>query len=147
MDCVYDKDDIKCMEISAQARNKSRLNELMDYAKLCGYTKIGIANCFSMQKYADKLRLLLEEAGFTVFMLNCRESGLDGCCLSENLAGATCDPVSQAKYLNQCQTNLNINFGLCLGHGLIFQKHSQAEVTTLIVKDFSTGHKSIINFE
>ena len=42
----YTDDDIKRMNISALACNKSRLKELIDFAKLSGYHKLGIANCF-----------------------------------------------------------------------------------------------------
>ena len=48
----YTAEDIKRMNISALACNKSRLKELIDFAKLSGYHKLGIANCFFMQKYA-----------------------------------------------------------------------------------------------
>lgn len=147
MTSTYENDDIYCMKISAKARNKSRIQELIDYAKLCGYTKLGIANCFSMQKYANSLKDILEEADFQVFSKNCKESCLDGKELAPELAGPICDPISQAEYLNECGTELNINLGLCLGHGLLFQKHSKAEVTTVVVKDPITGHRMIVNLE
>lgn len=50
--------------------------------------------------------------------------------------------MSQAEYLNGKGTELNIIVGLCLGHGLLFEKHSAAPVTTFLVKDFATGHKT-----
>lgn len=139
----YQGQDIEYMKISAQARNVSRLQELIDFAKLSGFQKIGIANCFSMEKYAQNLRHILESSGFEVCLCNCRQSGIDACDISPELHGPTCDPLAQAEYLNECQTDFNINFGLCLGHGLIFQKHSIAPVTTLIVKDVATAHKTI----
>ena len=85
---------------------------------------------------------LLEEAGFEVFIINCKESGLKASELNEELHGPSCDPLSQADYLNEKGTELNIIVGLCLGHGLLFEKHSAAPVTTFLVKDFATGHKT-----
>lgn len=40
----YSDEDIKRMNISALACNKSRVKELIDFAKLSGYHKLGIAN-------------------------------------------------------------------------------------------------------
>lgn len=143
----YTTEDIKRMNISALACGKSRLQELIKFAKLSGYHKLGIANCFFMQKYASKLKDILEQEGFEVYSMSCRDSGLDGETISRELKGPSCDPVSQADYLNECGTEFNINVGQCLGHGLIFQKYSKADVTTIIVKDFETHHRSVENFE
>jgi uncharacterized metal-binding protein len=139
----YTDDDKNLMIRAARARNKSRLQELIDYTRLSGYKKIGIANCKGVQPLADRLEALLKDAGFEVYAMNCKQSGLDGAALCPDLAGPSCDPISQAEYLNACNTDFNINVGLCLGHGLLFQKHSRAEVTTFLVKDFATGHKTV----
>lgn len=53
----------------------------------------------------------------------------------------TCNPFMQAEVLNQAQCDLNVNVGLCLGHDMIFARHSQAWVTTLEIKDQSTKHE------
>nr|QIM10769.1 hypothetical protein PlAlph_6610 [uncultured Alphaproteobacteria bacterium] len=143
----YSTDDKQTMLLAAQARNKSRLQELINFAKLSGFTKLGIANCRGVQPYADKLRDLLLEAGFEVFSISCKDSGLNGAEIDEVLSGPSCDPVSQAEYLNACQTELNIEVGLCLGHGLLFSSHSHALVTTFLVKDFATKHKTVENLE
>lgn len=145
MDCIYNDDDKKLMKLAAQAKNKSRLQELIDFAKSAGYHRLGIANCKGVQEYADKLKAILTEQGFEVISVNCKASGFDGCEICTEMAGPCCDPVFQARYLNDRNTNFNINVGLCLGHGLLFQKYSNVEVTTFLVKDFVTGHKSVEN--
>lgn len=141
----YDEIDTKTMVLAAAARNKSHLQELIDFAKISGFKKLGIANCKGVQPYADRLRDILRAAGFEVFAVNCKESGLDAATLSPELKGPSCDPVFQAHYLNQQKTDFNINVGLCLGHGLLFQKHSAVAVTTFLVKDFATKHKTVDN--
>ncbi len=35
---------------------------------------------------------------------------------------------------------MNIIMGLCVGHDMLFNKYSEAPVTTLVVKDRVTGH-------
>lgn len=145
MSCNYNANDKNIMKISAQAKNQSRLQELIDFAKISGFKKLGIANCKGVQEYADKLREILKSEGFDVFAVNCKESGLNACEIYEDMSGPCCDPISQANYLNERKTDFNINVGLCLGHGLLFQKYSDAEVTTFLVKDFATNHRTIEN--
>ena len=136
----YNDEDKKIMKVSAQARNKSRLQELIDFVKISGYRKIGVANCKGVQDLADRFIELLRGQGFEVMAINCKESGLNGCDICDEMKGPCCDPVSQASFLNRQQTDFNINFGLCLGHGLLFQKYSNAPVTTFLVKDFVHNH-------
>lgn len=136
----YNDEDKKIMKVSAQARNKSRLQELIDFVKISGYRKIGVANCKGVQDLADRFIELLRGQGFEVMAINCKESGLNGCDICDEMKGPCCDPVSQAAFLNRQQTDFNINFGLCLGHGLLFQKYSNAPVTTFLVKDFVHNH-------
>lgn len=140
---IEDKEEMKRAHVARVKARKSRLQELVEFIKVSGFQKIGIANCFSMQKYADKLAGILRENGFIVYAVNCKESGLDGCLICEDMKGPCCDPVSQAAYLNESKTELNINVGLCLGHGLLFQKYSHAPVTTFVVKDFAHNHNVV----
>ena len=139
----YNDDDCQIMIQTAKARSKSRLQELIDFAKVSGFQKLGIANCKSVQEYADRLTARLQVEGFEVYAVNCKESGLKGCDISEEIKGACCDPVYQARWLNEKQTDFNINVGLCLGHGLLFEKHSKAAVTTFLVKSFAHNHNIV----
>ena len=139
----YSEEDKKIMQVSQKALNKSRLQELIDFIKISGFRKIGIAHCMSMQKYAERLKEILAGQGIEVYAINCKESGLQGSDICAMMSGACCDPVAQADYLNALHCELNINIGLCLGHGLLFQKYSKAPVTTFVVKDFATQHKSV----
>ncbi len=144
----YSDQEIKEMDIIKNSLNRSRLQELINYAKNSNYKKIGIANCLSMQKYADKLIEILKNEGFEVVSINCKNSGLQNSDLfGEEAKGPSCDPLSQADFLNNEKTDLNINVGLCLGHGILFSKHSNAPTTTFIVKDFATNHNSVSNLE
>lgn len=140
---TYQDEDRAVMLKAAQSKNKSRLQELIDFARVSGFKKLGVANCKGVQVYADKLAEKLRAEGFEVISVNCRESGLDACEICEEMAGSCCDPLSQADFLNQNETDFNINVGLCLGHGLLFQKYSKVEVTTFLVKSFEHNHNII----
>ena len=54
--------------------------------------------------------------------------------------GVFCNPVLQAEILNREGTELNIMVGLCIGHDILFIRHSKADVTPLVVKDRALGH-------
>lgn len=51
-----------------------------------------------------------------------------------------CNPIMQAKILNEQATDLNIVMGLCVGHDSLFYKYSEALTTTLVTKDRVLGH-------
>lgn len=142
---VEDKQEMKNAFQALVKSKRSRLLELIEFLKASGYKKIGIANCLSMQKYAEKLVEILKNEGFDVFSINCKQSGLEASEISPDMKGPSCDPLSQAEYLNEMGTEFNINVGLCLGHGLLFDKYSKAPVTTFIVKDFAHNHNVIEN--
>ena len=130
----YSDNDVKIMMITQASRNQSRLQELVDFMRLSGYKKIGIANCLSKQKETEKLKFILQEYGFDVCTVNCKESGLIGSDVFDGMFGACCDPISQAEFLNVQKCEFNIIVGLCLGHGLIFDKYIKAPSTTILVK-------------
>lgn len=54
-----------------------------------------------------------------------------------------CNPIGQAKLLNQSGTQLNILLGLCVGHDSLFLKYSEAPVTVFAVKDRVLGHNPL----
>ena len=144
----YSNSDKELMLTIKNSLNKSRLQELINFAKNSNFKKIGIANCLSMQKYADRLSEILRENGFDVISINCKNSGLQNADLfGDEAKGPSCDPLSQATYLNKNETDLNNNVGLCLGHGIMFDKYSKAPSTTFIVKDFLTEHHSVDNLK
>ena len=51
-----------------------------------------------------------------------------------------CNPIAQARLLNNAKTDLNLVVGLCIGHDILFLKNAQAPSTVLIVKDRVLGH-------
>ena len=53
---------------------------------------------------------------------------------------AMCNPIAQAKLLNEQHTDFNIEVGLCVGHDSMFYKYSDAMVTTLVAKDRVLAH-------
>ena len=56
---------------------------------------------------------------------------------------AMCNPIMQAKLLNEQGTQFNIALGLCVGHDSLFYKYSDALVTTLVAKDRVLAHNPV----
>jgi uncharacterized metal-binding protein len=51
-----------------------------------------------------------------------------------------CNPIAQARLLEEAGAQLNVLIGLCVGHDSLFFQHSAVPVTVLVVKDRVTGH-------
>ena len=146
---LYSKADIQAMKVAEEARlpGKNRVEEIKNFARLSGIKRIGIANCIGLQREADKLKRLLE-GEFEVYSADCKIGKVTSSELLDNQSrGLSCNPAGQAAYLHENNTGLNISFGLCMGHDLIFNQKSKAPVTTLIVKDREHKHNPFKEFE
>ena len=51
-----------------------------------------------------------------------------------------CNPIMQAKLLNEADTDLNIVMGLCVGHDSLFLKYAKAPCVSLVIKDRVLGN-------
>jgi len=124
-----------------------KMDEIISYAQKSGMKRIGIAYCISLQKEAKKLKLRLAEQ-FEVYSIDCKYGKIpSGELLGTESKMLSCNPAGQAEYLAQNYTELNISFGLCLGHDNIFSQKSKAPVTTLVVKDRKYKNNPYKEFE
>ncbi|TFG11492.1 MAG: DUF1847 domain-containing protein [Promethearchaeota archaeon] len=129
-----------------------RLKDTIEYASRMNYTKIGIAFCVGLLDEAKKIAKILEKAQFKVYSVCCKtgslkktELGIPKEYTMRSKTGFTigwisCNPVAQALLLNDCETDLNLIVGLCVGHDITFTQLSKAPVSTLIAKDRSSPH-------
>lgn len=140
----YAGDELRSMKVSAsvEARyymQKTRLEEIIHYAKELGYKRLGLAFCVGLEKEARIIHKILER-DFEVYSVCCKVSAIDKDeydleKLHPDTFDPTCNPLGQAMLLKDNDTQLNIIVGLCIGHDILFTRHSAAPVTTLIVKD------------
>jgi uncharacterized metal-binding protein len=148
----YEGGDLDSMQASAEIEaryymEKTRIEELILYAQKMGYKKLGIAFCIGLQREAKTIHRILAR-DFEVFSVCCKVCGIDKEDFNlEKLYGkgfeATCNPIGQAKVLNESETDLNIIVGLCIGHDILFTQNSKAPVTTLVVKDRVLAHNPV----
>jgi uncharacterized metal-binding protein len=132
---------------------RPRIKEVIEFGKLLGIKKMGIAFCAGLRNEAFRLTQFLEEQNFEVVSIVCKCGGIDktqlGISEDDKINNvktfeAACNPLLQADLLNQAGTELNLIVGLCLGHDILFTQHSNAPVTTIIVKDRMLGHNPVI---
>ena len=143
-DISYTGSELRSMKVSAavEARyymQKTRLEEMILYAKEMGYKRLGLAFCVGLEREASIIHKILGK-DFDVFSVCCKISAIDKDeygleKLHPDAFDPTCNPIGQAMLLKDKGTQLNIIIGLCIGHDILFTQHSAAPVTTLIVKD------------
>lgn len=134
---LYNDADKRILKLAKDSLNpqNDRVNEIIEYCKLAGIKKIGIAYCTTFTKEAEKLKKTLKNHEFVIYKVNCKYERIPFSNLVSGYKGISCNPAGQAKYLEEKNTELNILMGLCLGHDMIFNSKSKAPVTTLVVKD------------
>lgn len=126
-----------------------RVEEVVQFAKKMGYKRLGIAFCAGLRNEAQILDEILERRGFEVVSVACQVGGMPketiGLTQEQKIGGPNawetmCNPIAQAKLLNEAGTEFNIVVGLCVGHDSLFFKYAEAPTTVLIATDRVFGH-------
>ena len=96
--------------------------------------------------YRPKMERLSDK--FEVFTVDCKYAKIKGSDMLNDatVKGTSCNPVGQADFLAQNNTDLNISFGLCVGHDILFNMKSKVPTTTLVVKDREHKHNPYQEF-
>ncbi len=123
----------------------TRVQEIMEFARKIGAKRIGIANCIGLINEARIFARILRANGFEPYAIICKVAGKTKSSIGipkqcEEIGAAMCNPILQARLLNEAKTDLNVVIGLCVGHDSLFYKYSEAYVTTLVTKDRVTGN-------
>jgi uncharacterized metal-binding protein len=145
----YEGEDLEIMKVASgiEAKyymQKTRLEEILLFTKELGYERIGVAFCIGLEKEAKSFCEIMEKH-LTVESVCCKVCGVEKDTydldkIREESIEIACNPIAQANVLNRAGTQLNIIIGLCLGHDILFNKYSEAPVTTFIVKDRVLAH-------
>lgn len=126
---------------------KTRLEEIILFAKKMKFKRMGLAFCIGFQREAHTVARVLERH-FEVESTCCKVCGLPKSRfglrqIRKKPFEASCNPIGQAAVLNRAGTELNVILGLCVGHDTLFTRHSNAPVTTLAVKDRVLAHNPL----
>jgi len=126
----------------------TRVEEVLAFARRIGARRIGLATCVGLIEETRIFSRILKNNGFEPYAALCKIGSVDKCetgipddlkLRPGNFEGA-CNPLLQARALEEWGTELNVVIGLCVGHDALFTRHSKALVTTLIVKDRVLAH-------
>ncbi|AJF07996.1 hypothetical protein GSUB_09530 [Geoalkalibacter subterraneus] len=129
----------------------TRVEDTIALIKLMGWKKIGIATCIGLLEESNRLCDILNAQGLEPFSVCCKAGRIDklelGLTEENKVRPGTfepaCNPIAQAKMLNQVGTDMNLIVGLCVGHDMLFSKYSEAPASTLVAKDRVTGHNPV----
>lgn len=162
----YDKPDVKdfarqasvqefeCYETLPDGRRTKnpRISELVEFARKCGYRKLGLAFCGGLASEALTLTQILENKGFEVVSVRCKVGASPkekiGIRPQEKIRGpesweSACNPIVQAEILNSEDVDLAVMLGLCIGHDTLFIRYCRVPMTVIAVKDRVTGHNPL----
>jgi uncharacterized metal-binding protein len=125
-----------------RAGTLSRLQETIAFAKKMNYKRIGLAYCYGMEKHVTQIVEILRENKLNVRAVSCTVGGIPQNEVNPESAFCTlsCNPIGQARQLNNENVDLVVMIGLCLGHDILFQREVKADCTTLVVKDRVFNH-------
>jgi uncharacterized metal-binding protein len=130
---------------------KTRVEEIIEFAKKLGYRKLGVAFCAGLFAEGNTFVRILEKHGFEVVSVCCKVGGVPkeflGLGDDEKVRVGTyetmCNPITQAEVLNEAGTDFNVLVGLCVGHDSLFLKNAKALTTVLVTKDRVLGHNPV----
>lgn len=130
---------------------KPRILEIIEFARRMAYRRLGLAFCIGLRREAREVEKLLASNGFEVVSSLCKIGRTSKEAIGVRhdqqirIGGfeSMCNPIAQARVLNESQTQFNVLMGLCVGHDSLFFKYSQAPCTVFAVKDRLLGHNPL----
>lgn len=131
---------------------KTRVEETIEFIKRTGAKKVGIATCVGLIPEARLFTKILDKEGIEYYTVGCKIGAIDKGQIGipddkklnkGNGHESMCNPILQAKILNEQKTDFNVMIGLCVGHDSLFLKHVEAPTTVLIVKDRVLCHNPV----
>ncbi len=92
---------------------KTRVEEIMDFARKCGFKKLGVAFCIGLKREMAVLNKILTANGFMVEAVICKNGSIPkeylGLKEQDKVRPGTyepmCNPIGQAYFLNKAKLN------------------------------------------
>ncbi len=130
----------------------SRLKDTVELCKHMNYKKIGVAFCRGLSSEAKVVCDVFRKHNFETVSIICKVGGIakekvgidPGMKVrDEDVFEPICNPILQAKLMNEQKTDFNVIVGLCVGHDSLFTKYSDALCSTLIAKDRALANNPV----
>lgn len=125
-----------------RAGTLSRIEEIVEFARLMNYKRLGLAYCYGMEQHAKAIESILTEKGFVVSAVSCSIGGLKQSEVNTTscIHKVSCNPLGQAEQLNAENVDLTLVIGICMGHDILLNRNLNMDFTTLVVKDRKFNH-------
>ncbi|MFC1532911.1 DUF1847 domain-containing protein [Thermodesulfobacteriota bacterium] len=130
----------------------TRIERTVEYARLRGFKKLGLAFCVGLSKEAEMLTNHFINEGFEMVAVSCMCGAISSDDINlpeedkvapEGKRQAMCNPITQAYVLNHEKCDFNVILGLCVGDDTLFIEHSEAPVTVVAAKDRDLAHNPL----
>lgn len=130
---------------------KPRIQETIEFAQKMKFKRICLIFCVGMRKEAEIIHQIFSVNGFETISVMCKAGAISkeeiGLLREQQIDPssfeAMCNPILQALTANHHQAELNVLFGLCVGHDALFLKYAKAYSTVLASKDRLLAHNPL----
>ena len=149
---LYQGIDLDIMKAAACTEGRfynelTRLQESVEFAKLMGVKKVGIAFCIGLNQEVKLIAKYFEKF-FDVYTVCCKVCGtpketLELEQINEGKRESMCNPIMQAKVLADKEVDMCFTVGLCVGHDMLFTKATKVPVSCLVAKDRVLAHNPL----
>lgn len=149
---AYVEEKLQIMQAAActEARfynELTRMEETVEFCKLMGYQKIGMAFCIGLNQEAKLIEEYFSKF-FEVYSVCCKVCGVEKELLGleqikEGSRETMCNPLMQARVLKEKEIDFAVTVGLCVGHDSLFTMGCEAPVSCLVAKDRVLAHNPL----
>jgi uncharacterized metal-binding protein len=130
---------------------KPRIQETVEFARRMKFRRICLIFCIGMRREAEIIHEIFTANGFEAISVMCKAGGISkeeigllrGQQIDPSSFEAMCNPILQALAANHHGSELNVLFGLCVGHDALFLKYAEAYSTVLASKDRLLAHNPL----
>jgi len=130
---------------------KPRIQETIEFARKMKFERICLVFCIGMRREADIIHRIFTDNDFETISIMCKAGGVSkeeiGLLREQQIDPdsfeAMCNPILQALTANYHQSDMNVLFGLCVGHDALFLKYAKAYNTVLASKDRLLAHNPL----
>ncbi len=130
---------------------KPRIQETIEFAQKMKFHRICLVFCIGMRKEAEIIHKIFTDNGFETISVMCKAGAISkeeiGLLREQQIDPDSfevmCNPILQALTANYHESELNVLFGLCVGHDALFLKYAKAYNTVLASKDRLLAHNPL----
>ncbi|MCW9049609.1 MAG: DUF1847 domain-containing protein [Deltaproteobacteria bacterium] len=130
---------------------KPRIQETIEFAQKMKFKRICLIFCIGMRKEAEIIHEIFTVNGFETISVMCKAGAISkeeiGLLREQQIDPtnfeAMCNPILQALTANAHASEMNVLFGLCVGHDALFLKYAKAYNTVLASKDRLLAHNPL----